>query len=186
MDAANIDLKAFTDRFYHKLCGGRLQPVLDTLEYLKNETTTWFELTTLLIPGENDSEAEIEQMTQWIMEHLGSSVPLHFTAFHPDWKMTDKPKTTLASVQRARSIALNNGLRYVYTGNVHDVVGSSTYCHHCGEVLIGRDWYELSNWSLVMDGARAACRCCNATLAGVFEAEAGCWGSRRHGLEIGE
>jgi pyruvate formate lyase activating enzyme len=184
MDAANIDLKAFTERFYHKLCGGHLQPVLDTLEYLKNETSTWFELTTLLIPGENDSDSEIEQMTQWIMEHLGPSVPLHFTAFHPDWKMTHKPKTPLATVQHARSIALNNGLHHVYMGNVHDFSGSSTYCHECGEMLIGRDWYELSAWNLVMDGARAACRLCNATVEGVFEAEAGHWGSRRRVIEM--
>jgi pyruvate formate lyase activating enzyme len=184
MDAANIDLKAFTDRFYWKICGGHLQPVLDTLEYLKSETSVWFELTTLLIPGENDSAEEIDAMTQWIMERLGPDVPLHFTAFHPDWKMTGKSATSLAILQRARSIARNNGLHYVYTGNVHDFDGSSTYCHRCGERLIGRDWYELSDWNLVVDGDRAACRYCNAPVAGVFEAGAGRWGGRRRVVEI--
>jgi len=157
MDAANIDLKAFTDRFYWKVCGGHLAPVLDTLLYLRQETDVWFELTTLLIPGENDSEAEIDAMTQWIMERLGPDVPLHFTAFHPDWKMTDTPSTPRNTLTRSREIALKNGLRYVYTGNVHDFKGSSTYCHNCAEILIGRDWYELSTWNLARAGARGRC-----------------------------
>jgi len=173
MDAANIDLKAFTDRFYWKVCGGHLEPVLDTLRYLRNETEVWFELTTLLIPGENDSEAEIEAMAQWIMEYLGPDVPLHFTAFHPDWKMTSLPGTPLGTLTRSRDIALKAGLRYVYTGNVHDFKGSSTYCHRCGEVLIGRDWYELSTWNLKRDGVRAACRSCGNEIAGVFEDQPG-------------
>ncbi|MBT8082756.1 MAG: AmmeMemoRadiSam system radical SAM enzyme [Gammaproteobacteria bacterium] len=169
MDAANVDLKAFTDRFYWKVCGGHLAPVLDTLRYLKNETDVWLELTTLLIPGENDSEAEIEAMTQWIVEELGPDVPLHLTAFHPDWKMTNTPSTPLGTLTRSRDIALNAGLRYVYTGNVHDFKGSSTYCHSCGEVLIGRDWYELSTWNLECRGGVAACKACGAQIAGVFE-----------------
>ena len=179
MDAANIDLKAFTDRFYWKICGGHLQPVLDTLLYLKHETDVWFELTTLLIPGENDSEAEIEAMTQWIMEELGPDVPLHFTAFHPDWKMTDTLSTPKETLTRSRKIALRAGLHYVYTGNVHDFEGSSTYCHNCGDILIGRDWYELSTWNLVRTDAGATCKNCNAQIAGVFEDRPGTWGSRR-------
>jgi pyruvate formate lyase activating enzyme len=179
MDAANVDLKAFTDRFYWKVCGGHLQPVLDTLLYLKNDTDVWFELTTLLIPGENDSEAEIETMTQWIMEQLGPDIPLHFTAFHPDWKMMDTPSTPRDSLTRSREIALEAGLRYVYTGNVHDFKGSSTYCHNCGEIMIGRDWYELSTWNLVRAGKASACKNCGAGVAGVFDDQPGTWGSRR-------
>jgi pyruvate formate lyase activating enzyme len=184
MDAANIDLKAFTERFYWKLCGAHLQPVLETLQYLARETGTWIELTTLLIPGENDSEAEIDAMTRWIFEHLGPDVPLHFTRFHPDWKMTDRPVTPTATLQRSRHIAQRNGLHHVYTGNVHDFKGSSTYCHGCGALLIGRDWYELSTWNLVYDGSQTACRSCGAPLAGVFEGRPGHWGSRRQAIHV--
>jgi len=184
MDAANIDLKAFTDRFYWRLCGAHLEPVLETLEYLKKETGIWLELTTLLIPGENDSESEIDLMTQWIAEHLGPDVPLHFTRFHPDWKMTDRPVTPTATLQRSRAIGLMNGLRYVYTGNVHDPLGSSTYCHHCGAMLIGRDWYELSTWNLALDGGSAVCRNCATPVAGVFETRPGTWGSRRQAIHV--
>ena len=184
IDAANIDLKSFSDRFYRKLCGAHLQPVLETLEYLKQETSTWLELTTLLIPGENDSEAEIDSMTQWIIEHLGPDVPLHFTRFHPAWKMTDRPVTPTATLQRARSIALKNGLRYVYTGNIHDFPGSSTYCHHCGGILIGRDWYELSTWNLAFDGGCAVCMNCATPVAGLFETRPGNWGSRRQPIHV--
>jgi pyruvate formate lyase activating enzyme len=179
MDAANIDLKAFTDRFYWKVCGGHLEPVLETLLYLKNETNIWFEITTLLIPGENDSVAEIEAMTQWIVEHLGPDVPLHLTAFHPDWKMMDTPSTPRSTLTRSRDIALRAGLRYVYTGNVHDFKGSSTYCYSCGEMLIGRDWYALSTWNLERAGS---CKNCGAEIAGFFEDRAGTWGPRRQAL----
>ena len=151
MDAANVDLKGFTEAFYQKLCTGRLQPVLDTLVYLKRETTVWFEITTLLIPGENDSDDELEAMTQWVVENLGADVPLHFTAFHPDWKMLEWPPTPPATLSRARAIALKNGIRYAYTGNVHDRRGGSTLCHGCGAVLIGRDWYDLTAWTLSAD-----------------------------------
>ena len=126
MDAANIDLKAFSEDFYFKITGGHLQPVLETLLYLKHETQVWLELTTLIIPGENDSDAELEAMTQWVVEHLGPDVPMHFTAFHPDWKMTDKPRTTTAALLKARTIALKNGVRYAYVGNVHDKAADST------------------------------------------------------------
>ncbi|MDX1488302.1 MAG: AmmeMemoRadiSam system radical SAM enzyme [Acidiferrobacterales bacterium] len=176
MDAANIDLKAFTEKFYYKICGGHLQPVLDTLKYLKHETDVWFEITTLLIPGENDSDKELEDMTQWVVEHVGSDVPWHFTAFHPDWKMMDKPSTPGATLTRARAIATKNGVRYAYTGNVHDEAGGSTYCHACGETLIGRDWYVITGWNLTADGR---CRRCATPLAGLFEAQPGSWGSRR-------
>jgi pyruvate formate lyase activating enzyme len=179
MDAANIDLKAFSDRFYWKVCGGHLQPVLDTLVYLKNETEVWFELTTLLIPGENDSEGEIDAMTQWIMEHLGPDVPLHLTAFHPDWKMNDTPATPPKTLTRSRDIAIRNGLHFVYTGNVHDLKGSSTYCPGCGEILIGRDWYELSTWNLRSAEDDTTCLACGSHIAGVFEELPGNWGSRR-------
>jgi len=176
MDAANVDLKAFTEKFYYKLTGGHLQPVLDTLRYLKQETQVWIELTTLLIPGENDSETELEEMTQWVVENLGPDVPMHFTAFHPDWKMLDKPPTSSRTLTMARNIALKNGVRYAYTGNVHDQDGASTYCHQCGNVLIGRDWYILSDWNLTADGQ---CNQCGTTCAGVFAAQAGQWGAKR-------
>ncbi len=184
IDAANVDLKAFTDRFYWKVCGGHLQPVLDTLIYLKHETDIWLELTTLLIPGENDHEAEVHAMTRWIADTLGPDVPLHFTAFHPDWKMLDTPSTPIATLTRSRDIAIGNGLRYVYTGNVHDFEGSSTYCHACGERLVGRDWYELSTWNIEIGDAGAACSKCGAAVAGVFEESPGTWGSRRRPVRI--
>lgn len=176
MDAVNVDLKAFTDRFYWKITGGRLAPVLDTLEYLKHETDVWVETTTLLIPGENDSDEELEEMTQWVVAKLGPDVPMHFTAFHPDWKMRDKPSTPAATLTRARKIALKNGVRYAYTGNVHDEAGGSTYCHKCGNKLVGRDWYVMTAWDLTDDGA---CAACGTPCAGVFEAGHGTWGARR-------
>ena len=176
MDAANVDLKCFSDDFYHRLCGGHLQPVLDTLLYLKHETQVWFELTTLLIPGENDSDAEIDAMSRWIVDQLGPDVPLHFSAFHPDWKMRDIPPTPPATLTRARQIALKNGLHHVFTGNVHDVKGQSTYCPSCGELLIERDWYELGQWHLDSHGH---CGFCGSEIAGRFEAQPGTWGARR-------
>ena len=176
MDAANIDLKAFSERFYKKICGGELQPVLETLEYLKNETKVWFELTTLLIPGENDSDEELDEMSGWVVEHLGPSVPMHFSAFHPDWKMMDKPNTPPATLTRAREIAMGNGVRYVFTGNVHDERGGSTYCHACGAKVIGRDWYEITGWNLDQHGN---CRQCGALCAGVFDGPPGRWGRQR-------
>jgi pyruvate formate lyase activating enzyme len=176
MDAANVDLKGFTEDFYRKICGGELGPVLDTLKYLKHETDVWFEITTLLIPGENDSDAELDRMTRWVAAELGPDVPIHFTAFHPDYKMLDLPPTPPATLKRARRIALGNGLRYAYTGNVHDEEGGSTYCHGCGERLIGRDWFVLSEWNLTPDGA---CATCGTPCAGRFAGDPGTWGSRR-------
>jgi len=176
MDAANVDLKGFTEHFYHKICGAHLAPVLDTLLYLKHETKVWFELTTLLIPDENDSSQEIENMTQWVFENLGPDVPMHFTAFHPDWKMRDKPSTPATTLTRAREIAVANGIRYAYTGNVHDTQGSSTYCHQCGARLIERDWYQLGEWQL---DAQGCCANCGTPLAGHFAGQPGNWGARR-------
>jgi pyruvate formate lyase activating enzyme len=176
MDAANVDLKSFSEAFYRRLCGGGLQSVLDTLLYLKRETDVWFEITTLLIPGENDSDAELHEASQWISEHLGPDVPWHFTAFHPDYKMRSTSSTSPSTLARARQIATGYGLRYVYTGNVHDERGGSTYCHQCGTRLIGRDWYELTEWHLSDDGH---CLSCGTTCAGVFEGPPGRWGSRR-------
>jgi len=166
MDAVNVDLKAFTDRFYWKICGGHLEPVLDTLRYLAHETDVWLEITTLLIPGENDSVSEIEAMSRWIEVNLGRDVPLHFSAFHPDWKMMQTPRTPMATLTRSREIALEAGLHYVYTGNVHDFKGSSTYCPECGEILVGRDWYSLSVWHLLPGGS---CEACGTRIAGVFD-----------------
>jgi len=181
MDAANVDLKGFTERFYKRLCGGALQPVLETLEYLVNETDVWVELTTLLIPGENDSEAEINEMTQWVVTTLGPEVPMHFTAFHPDFKMNDIPPTPPASLSRARSIAVDNGVRYAYTGNVVDPAGGSTFCHSCGRLLIERDWYRLGRWNLDDCGC---CLHCGTRCAGRFDGPPGTWGPRRMPVRI--
>jgi len=181
MDAANVDLKGFTERFYYKICGGELAAVLETLEYLKRETTVWFEITTLLIPGENDSDAELDLMTRWIADQLGPDVPLHFTAFHPDWKMLNKPRTPPATLTRARRIALGNGLHFVYTGNVHDSEGGSTYCPGCGTRVIERDWYQLGDWQLTGSGT---CRNCGSRIPGVFAGAPGHWGARRVGVRL--
>jgi len=181
MDAANVDLKGFTERFYKKLCAGELRPVLETLEYLVRETDVWVELTTLLIPGENDSEAEINEMTQWVVTTLGPEVPMHFTAFHPDFKMNDIPPTPPASLSRARSIAVDNGVRYAYTGNVVDPAGGSTFCHSCGRLLIERDWYRLGRWNLDDCGC---CLHCGTRCAGRFDGPPGTWGPRRMPVRI--
>ncbi|MFN2296389.1 MAG: AmmeMemoRadiSam system radical SAM enzyme [Candidatus Promineifilaceae bacterium] len=181
MDAANIDLKGFSEDFYQKLCAGQLQPVLETLQYVKHETNTWLEITNLLIPGQNDSTAELEALTQWIVEELGPDVPLHFSAFHPDYKMRDIPRTPASTLSRAREIAIKNGLRYAYTGNVHDGVGGSTYCHNCGKRLIYRDWYILSEWNLTPDGA---CVNCGTPCAGHFDSKPGSWGPRRQPVRL--
>lgn len=181
MDAANIDLKGFTEGFYYKICGAHLASVLDTLLYLKHETNVWFELTTLLIPDENDSSSEIDEMTQWVFENLGPDVPMHFTAFHPDWKMLDKTATPASTLTRAREIAFGNGIHYAYTGNVHDQEGSSTYCHQCRQLLIERDWYELGQWQLDSHGR---CNNCGTPLAGHFDELPGSWGARRIPVRI--
>ena len=183
MDAANVDLKAFTEDFYHKITGSHLAPVLETLEYIKHETDVWLELTTLLIPGKNDSEKELNEMTAWVVEKLGPDVPMHFSAFHPDWKMQDVPSTPKETLIRAREIAINNGVRYAYTGNVHNAAGDSTWCHQCGELLIGRDWYVLSDWNLTADGK---CAACGTPCAGVFEARPGNWGAKQQPVRLSD
>jgi pyruvate formate lyase activating enzyme len=176
MDAANVDLKAFTEEFYTDTCAGHLEPVLETLEHLKRETNVWFEITNLLIPGRNDSSEEIDRMTAWVVERLGPDVPMHFTAFHPDYKLLDVPPTPPATLDRARRIALANGVRYAYTGNVRDVDGQSTRCHACGEVLVERDWYRLGAYRLTDDGR---CLGCGEATPGVFAGPPGRWGPRR-------
>lgn len=181
MDAANIDLKAFTERFYHKVCSGQLAPVLDTLKYLKHETDVWFEITTLLIPDENDSSAEIDAMTQWVMDNLGPEVPLHFTAFHPDFKMLDKTRTPADSLVRARNIALNNGLHYVYVGNVHDEACSSTYCPSCHNKVLSRNWHQLGDCALTSSGV---CHHCGHQIAGRFAKCDKPWGRKRIPVQV--
>ncbi|MDP6977740.1 MAG: AmmeMemoRadiSam system radical SAM enzyme [Myxococcota bacterium] len=176
MDAVNVDLKAFTDDFYKNVCAAELAPVLDTLVYLKNETDVWLEITTLLVPDENDSREELEAMAAWVVEHLGPDVPWHFSAFHPDFKMTNKVGTSFDTLQRAQRIAREAGVHHVYTGNVHDPVGQSTYCSGCGDMLIGRSGYVLSTWKLDPKGH---CLGCGRHCPGVFEAEPGDWGARR-------
>jgi len=181
MDAANVDLKSFSEDFYWKITGGHLQPVLDTLEYLKHDTAVWIELTTLLIPGLNDSEPELEDMTQWVVARLGPDVPMHFTAFHPDWKMRDSPPTPRATLAMARTIAIKNGVRHAYTGNVRDVAGGSTFCRQCGARLIGRDGYDITAWNL---DAHGRCRDCRTLCAGIFESKPGNWGARRKPIRL--
>jgi pyruvate formate lyase activating enzyme len=175
MDAANIDLKGFTEDFYRKLCTASLEDVLDTLLYVKQGTDTWLEITTLLIPGENDSSQQVGALSEWVAERLGPDVPLHFTAFHPDWKMRNISATPAATLRRARDIARSAGLRYVYTGNIRDEAGQSTYCHSCGACLIGRDGYTITSWGLEAAGH---CASCSEMCAGAFEPDPDSWGPR--------
>jgi pyruvate formate lyase activating enzyme len=183
MDAANIDLKGFTDEFYHRVCGADLSAVLDTIEYVATETGTWLELTTLLIPGHNDSDAELDLMTKWVVEHCGAEVPMHFSAFHPDWKMLDVPATPPATLTRAREIAMANGVLYAYTGNVRDPEGDTTTCPACGRAVIERDWYAIRGYGLDRSGH---CTGCGTRIAGVFDGPAGTWGRRRQPVRLAE
>lgn len=183
MDAANVDLKAFTEGFYNKLCSAELGAVLETLKYIRHETNVWLEITTLLIPGENDSDAEIEALTQWVVENLGRDVPLHFTAFHPDYRMREKEVTPPQTVILAHQIARKNGIHHVYTGNISHKATGSTYCHGCGQRVIGRDWYELSEWQVTQSGH---CAHCGTICVGVFEEKPGDWGRKRQPVRIGE
>ena len=182
VDAANIDLKGFTEDFYRHVAAGRLDSVLETIEYVHHETDVWLELTTLLIPGLNDADDELDRMTTWIADRLGPDVPLHFTAFHPDYKLMDRPPTPPATLSRARAIAVANGLHYVYTGNVYDPDGQRTLCPSCGEAVIERDGYRLLAWRLDDHGH---CRACGTGLAGVFDGPPGDWGPRRKPVVIG-
>ncbi len=178
--AANIDLKAFTDDFYRKYCGGRLQPVLDTIDYIRSETDVWLELTTLLIPGENDSEGEIRAMCAWLAEHACEDVPIHFSAFHPSNKLMDKPRTPLGTVIKAREWAMAEGMRYVYTGNVIFPDGEATSCPKCGQTMIERSGYEITQWNL----EKGACGACGETIAGVFDESPGTWGNQRQPVYV--
>lgn len=172
MNAANIDLKAFTEEFYRKVVGAHLEAVLETLIYVKHKTDVWLETTTLLIPGLNDSDKEIEEMARWVVENLGADVPMHFSSFHPAWRMMDRPPAPPETVKRARRTALKNGVRYAYTGNIYDPEGSSTYCHNCGRCLIERKGYTIGDWNLTADGA---CCQCGTPCAGIFESGPGIW-----------
>jgi len=176
MDAANVDLKAFSEDFYRRITKGHLAPVLDTLRYLRHETEVWLEITTLLIPGHNDSDDEIGRLSEWVVRELGPDVPLHFSAFHPDYRMQDVPPTPLATLRRARDIARRTGVRHVYTGNVDDLEGGSTWCHACGLCLIERDWYRIGTWRLREDGR---CSRCGEPCAGRFRSRPGTWGAQR-------
>ena len=181
MDAANVDLKAFTERFYHKLTGAHLAPVLETLEYLVHQTDVWVEITTLLIPGENDGDAEIRELSEWVGARLGPQVPVHFTAFHPDFRMLDTPRTPPETLLRARRIAQEVGLHHVYVGNVHHEAAQSSYCSGCGAKVIGRDWHQLSEWRLT---DRGACVICDTPFPGVFDGPPGDWGRKRKPVRI--
>ncbi|MFH1360846.1 MAG: AmmeMemoRadiSam system radical SAM enzyme [Candidatus Omnitrophota bacterium] len=181
MDAANVDLKSFSDDFYKRLTLGKLQPVLDTLIYLKKKTDVWLEITTLIIPGENDSDDEMSRMCEWISQELGPDVPLHLSAFHPDFQLTDHPATSAKTLSRLRSLAISKGIRYVYAGNVHGKEEASTYCHHCKKLLIERDWYALGEYH-IKDGK---CAYCSTTISGHFENQPGQWQARRQPLHMG-
>lgn len=166
IDAVRVDLKSFTDKFYKNITGSHLQPVLDTLVYVKKHTNTWLEVICLLILGENDSVSEIQDLTKWIVENLGVDVPVHFTAFHPSWKMLDKPVTPLETLIQARDIAMKNGMRYVYTGNVYHPEGGKTFCHNCKKCVIARVGYVVAEYNLDNTGR---CVFCGTQCAGVFE-----------------
>lgn len=165
IDAANVDLKGFTERFYHKLTFSHLDPVLDTLKWLKHETDIWFEITNLMIPGENDDPEETKQLCSWVLKNLGDDVPLHFTAFHPDFKMTDKPRTPASTLKRARRIALSEGVKYCYVGNIFDDEGQTTFCPKCGNALIRRSWHDIIGYHLTDDHCP-----CGQRIPGYFSA----------------
>ncbi len=180
MDAANVDLKAFTEEFYAKQTASSLEPVKETLVYLVKETNVWTEITTLLIPGLNDSEKELTELSEWVASALGPDVPIHFSAFHPDYRMTDRERTPPSTLRRAREIATRAGLRYVYTGNVHDRDGDTTRCPSCGGAVIVRDWYEILESNLD-DGA---CGACGAKIPGRFGDRVGNFGRKRFRLKL--
>jgi pyruvate formate lyase activating enzyme len=181
IDAANVDLKGFSDRFYKELCGGELQPVLDTLKYLVHKTDVWVEITTLLIPGENDSDEELQAQCKWISEELGTDIPIHFSAFHPDFKMMTHPPTPLKTLQRAMQIASEAGIKYVYLGNVHDPDNTNTICSQCDGLLIGRSGYAISEWNL---NTKGACAQCDKLVAGKFDQMPGSWGTRYERIRV--
>ncbi|MCC6669923.1 MAG: AmmeMemoRadiSam system radical SAM enzyme [Planctomycetes bacterium] len=186
MDAANVDLKGFTAKFYDEVClsrPGGLQDVLDTLVWLRAHTKVWLEVTTLLIPGLNDSDDEIRAEATWLRRELGPDVPLHFSAFHPDFRMLDRPPTPAATLQRARDLARACGLEFVYTGNIADEAGQSTWCPRCGDLLVERRAYDIDRYRL---DATARCPRCSAPIAGVFADRPGRWGTHRRPVHIAE
>ncbi len=164
IDAANVDLKSFTEGFYGKITLTHLQPVLETLQWLKNETNVWFEITNLMIPGLNDDPGETRCLADWILEHLGPDVPLHFTAFHPDFKLQDRPPTPPETLHRAREIARDAGLHFVYEGNIYSN-GAHTSCPACGALLIQRSWHDVTQ-NRLRDGC---CPDCGAKIPGVWK-----------------
>jgi pyruvate formate lyase activating enzyme len=186
MDAANVDLKAFTEDFYFRQTGAHLAPVLETLEYIHAETDCWLEITTLLIPGHNDGPDEVNELASWVAKELGPDVPLHFTAFHPDWRMGDVAPTPPATLTRARRIALDAGLHHVFTGNVHDGEGGTTFCPACHAALIVRDWYDIRRYDLDAEGR---CPHCRTAIAGRWGAQLGrdgrAFGPRRIPVRLG-
>ncbi len=181
IDAVNVDLKAFSDEYYRKVCGGDLASVLDTVRWIARTSESWLELTTLVVPGLNDSDDELHRMASWLYSELGPDVPLHFSAFHPDWKLLDIPRTPHATLLRARDIALDAGLRYVYVGNVHDPDADTTYCLGCGNGVIVRDWYRIDEYLL---DERGRCEFCQTRLPGLYEGPVGTWGRRRQPVQL--
>ena len=181
MDAANIDLKAFTEDFYHQITGAHLRDVLETVKYVCRNTDCWVELTNLVIPDANDDPATIKAMCDWIVDAVGPDVPVHFTAFHPDFKMNDRPRTTHETLIAAHETARRSGIRFAYVGNVHDIYRQSTYCYSCNRLLIERDWHQLGRY--LLDGNR--CGHCGESIAGHFEQQPGSWGRRRQPIPIG-
>ena len=181
IDAANVDLKAFTEDFYRKVAAASLEPVKDTLRYLVHETKVWTEITTLIIPTLNDSDAELTALAEFVAGELGVDVPLHFSAFHPDYKMQDLPPTPVETLRRARAIAKRAGLRYVYTGNVHDREGDTTNCPKCGTAVIERDWYEILDSKL----NKGSCAQCGTAIAGRFGDTVGSYGRKRMRVVLG-
>lgn len=180
MDAVNVDLKAFSEQFYWKVTGSHLKAVLETLQYLKQETSVWFEITTLLIPEKNDSDVELHALCEWVVDNLGCDVPLHFSKFHPDFKMLETPATPVETVIKARNIALSLGIRYAYTGNINYLEGDTTYCHSCQKALIKRDWYQLQEWHMKQN----SCEYCGTVILGCFSSSPGHWGRQRVLLPI--
>lgn len=182
MDAANVDLKAFSDSFYQQMTGGDLKTVLDTLVYIREKTGIWLEITTLIIPGKNDDPQEIKKMSAWVKANLGPDTPLHFSAFHPDHKMRDWISTPLTTLIQCREIALAEGLQHIYLGNVHYPEADATYCSHCGKAVIQRDWYEILDYQLDESGK---CRYCGEKVSGRYDTASGNWGSKRQPVQIG-
>ncbi|MDE3179377.1 MAG: AmmeMemoRadiSam system radical SAM enzyme [Acidobacteriota bacterium] len=164
IDAANVDLKAFTERFYAKTTLTHLDPVLETLKTLRHETGVWFEITNLMIPDLNDGAEETKELCAWVLENLGDDVPLHFTAFHPDFKLRDRPGTPPETLHRARRIAMESGLKFVYEGNIYSD-GGNTVCPGCKRTVLKRWWHKVSDRRISEEGS---CEFCGERIAGYF------------------